>query len=153
MKIFLKLVMENRVSRKFEWSVCMEIARLQDFAPNTQGLLGALSGPQTPCRIERTPFLKFLPTGLPFMKMGHLQKKYSQKWNKKIDWLGACHFTWKILIFFTNFSIKKCPPSPCNFFFSLTHQWRYVICIPVVTFCVLKICIIIKIFECQVETR
>ena len=24
---------------------CLEIARLQDFAPNTQGLLGALSGP------------------------------------------------------------------------------------------------------------
>ena len=34
---------------------CLEIARLQDFAPNTQGLLGALSRPQTPCRIERTP--------------------------------------------------------------------------------------------------
>ena len=43
---------------------CLEIARLQDFAPNTQGLLGALSGPQTPCRIERTPLWKFLPTGL-----------------------------------------------------------------------------------------
>ena len=42
----------------------LEIARLQDFAPNTQGLLGALSGPQTPCRIERTPHWKFLPTGL-----------------------------------------------------------------------------------------
>ena len=33
----------------------LEIARLQDFAPNTKGLLGALSGLQTPCRIERTP--------------------------------------------------------------------------------------------------
>ena len=44
---------------------CPEIARLQDFAPNTQGLLGALSGPQTSCRIERTPLWKFLPTGLP----------------------------------------------------------------------------------------
>ena len=45
---------------------CREIARLQDFAPNTctQGLLGALSGPQIPCRIERTPLWKFLSTGL-----------------------------------------------------------------------------------------
>ena len=43
---------------------CLEIARLQEFAPNTQGLLGALSGPQTPCRIERTPLWKFLPTDL-----------------------------------------------------------------------------------------
>ena len=33
---------------------CLEIARLQDFVPNNQGLLGALSGPQTPWRIERT---------------------------------------------------------------------------------------------------
>ena len=38
---------------------CLEIARLQDFAPNTQGLRGALSGPQTPCRIERTPTENF----------------------------------------------------------------------------------------------
>ena len=35
---------------------CLEIARLQDFAPapNTQGLLGALSGPQTPNLPYRT---------------------------------------------------------------------------------------------------
>ena len=43
---------------------CLEIARLQDFASNTEGLLGALSGPQTPCRIERTPLWKYLPKGL-----------------------------------------------------------------------------------------
>ena len=41
------------------WMKCLEIAKLQDFAPNTQGLLGALSGPQTPCRIERTPSENF----------------------------------------------------------------------------------------------
>ena len=29
---------------------CLEIARFQDFAPNTPELLGALSGPQTPRR-------------------------------------------------------------------------------------------------------
>ena len=46
------------------WMKCLEIARLQDFEPNTQGLLGALRGPQTPCRIERTPLWKFLRTGL-----------------------------------------------------------------------------------------
>ena len=45
--------MENRAFRKL--MKCLEIARLQDFAPNTQGLLGTLSGSQTPCRIERTP--------------------------------------------------------------------------------------------------
>ena len=38
---------------------CLEIARLQYFAPNTQGLLRALSGPQTPCRIELTPSENF----------------------------------------------------------------------------------------------
>ena len=47
---------------------CLEIARFQDFAPNTPELLGALSGPQTPCRrsyaSRRTPLWKFLPTGL-----------------------------------------------------------------------------------------
>ena len=48
---------------------CLKIARLQDFAPNTPGLLGALSGPQTLCRevriaSRRTPLWKFLPTGL-----------------------------------------------------------------------------------------
>ena len=32
------------------WMKCLEIARFQDFAPNTPELLGALSGPQTPCR-------------------------------------------------------------------------------------------------------
>ena len=42
----------------------LEIAWLQDFAPNTHGFLGALNGPQTPCRIERIPLWKFLPTGL-----------------------------------------------------------------------------------------
>ena len=41
------------------WMKCLEIARLQDFAPNTQGLLGALSGAKTPCRIERTPLWNF----------------------------------------------------------------------------------------------
>ena len=38
---------------------CLEIARLQDFAPNTQGLLGALSGPQTPFRIDEPPSENF----------------------------------------------------------------------------------------------
>ena len=32
---------------------CLIIARLQDFAPNTPGLLGALSSPQTLCREVR----------------------------------------------------------------------------------------------------
>ena len=32
---------------------CLKIARLQDFALNTPGLLGALSGPQTLCREVR----------------------------------------------------------------------------------------------------
>ena len=32
---------------------CLKIARLQDFAPNTPGLLGALSGLQTLCREVR----------------------------------------------------------------------------------------------------
>ena len=45
------------------WMKCQEIAWFQDFAHNTQGLLGALS-PQTPCRIERPPLWKFLPTRL-----------------------------------------------------------------------------------------
>ena len=49
------------------WMKSLEIARLQDFAPNTQVLLGDLSGPQTPCRIERTPLWKFLSTGLLYM--------------------------------------------------------------------------------------
>ena len=50
---------------------CLEIARLQDFAPNTPGFLAALSGPRPPyarCAIRdasrRTPLWKFLPTGL-----------------------------------------------------------------------------------------
>ena len=54
---------------------CLEIARFQDFAPNTPELLGALSGPQTPFpkstslrttryASRRTPLWKFLPTGL-----------------------------------------------------------------------------------------
>ena len=47
-----------------DWMKCLEIARLQDFAPNTQRLVGALSGLQTTCRIERTPLWKFLPTSL-----------------------------------------------------------------------------------------
>ena len=55
--------MENRAFWKFEWRV-WKFARLQDFAPNTQGLLGALSGPQTP---ERTPLWKLLPTGLSYI--------------------------------------------------------------------------------------
>ena len=38
---------------------CLEIARLQDFAPFTQGLLGAFSRAKTPCRIERTPLWNF----------------------------------------------------------------------------------------------
>ena len=43
MKIF-----KNRTFLKFEEN-SMVIARLQDFAPNTPRLPGALSGPQTPC--------------------------------------------------------------------------------------------------------
>ena len=35
------------------WMKCLKIARLQDFALNTPGLLGALSGPQTLCREVR----------------------------------------------------------------------------------------------------
>ena len=35
------------------WMKCLKIARLQDFAPNTPGLLGALSRPQTLCREVR----------------------------------------------------------------------------------------------------
>ena len=38
---------------------CLEIARLQYFAPNTQGLLGALSGPQTPCLLNEPPSENF----------------------------------------------------------------------------------------------
>ena len=34
---------------------CLEIARLQNFAPNTPGHLGALSGPQTLYRIDESP--------------------------------------------------------------------------------------------------
>ena len=57
---------------------CLQIARMQDFAPNTPELLGALSGPQTPpptvrapriarCATRfasRTPLHSFLPTGM-----------------------------------------------------------------------------------------
>ena len=38
---------------------CLEIARLQDFAPNTQGLLGALSGPQNPAVSNELPSENF----------------------------------------------------------------------------------------------
>ena len=34
---------------------CLQIARVQDFAPNTPELLGALSGPQTPGRKSTSP--------------------------------------------------------------------------------------------------
>ena len=67
--------MENRAFAKV-WMKCLEIARLQDFAPNTQGLLGALSGPQTPCRIEWTPLWKFLPTGLKYSSQKAENAKY-----------------------------------------------------------------------------
>ena len=42
---------------------CLEIARLQDFAPNSQGLLGALSGPQTPLPYRTNPPLKISAYG------------------------------------------------------------------------------------------
>ena len=51
MKI-LKISFENQDFWKFEW-MCLEIAWLKDFAPNTPGLLGAAQGPQTPCREVR----------------------------------------------------------------------------------------------------
>ena len=79
---------------------CLEIAKLQDFAPNTQELLGALSGPQTPCRIERTPLWKFLPTGLIRLVHGY-----------KISWVtGLLHYNIKTIHYFDNrsqeFNIK-----------------------------------------------
>ena len=43
---------------------CLQIARMQDFAPNTPELLGALSGPQTPGRNESNPPQSFLATGM-----------------------------------------------------------------------------------------
>ena len=75
------------------WMKCLEIARLQDFALNTQGLLGALSGPQTPCRIERSPLWKFLPTGLLKAVDFIVQKErlyiiaLTQKRSYKVIWL------------------------------------------------------------------
>ena len=41
---------------------CLETARLQDFEPNTQGLQGALSGPQTPA-VSNEPPLKISAYG------------------------------------------------------------------------------------------
>ena len=44
---------------------CLQIAKMQDFAPNTPELLGALSGPQTPVRNESNPPPQsFLATGM-----------------------------------------------------------------------------------------
>ena len=69
MKI-LKISVEKQDFWKV-WMKCLEIARLQDFAPNTPGFLGALSGPRpftARCAIRdasrRTPLWKFLSTGL-----------------------------------------------------------------------------------------
>ena len=41
----------NEKNQIFQTEIsCLQIARMQDFAPNTPELLGALSGPQTPGR-------------------------------------------------------------------------------------------------------
>ena len=42
---------------------CLEIARLQDFAPNTQGPLGVLSGPKPPAVSNEPPPLKISAYG------------------------------------------------------------------------------------------
>ena len=43
--------MSNEKMELFQTEImCLQIARMQDFAPNTPELLGALSGPQTPGR-------------------------------------------------------------------------------------------------------
>ena len=83
---------------------CLEIARLQDFAPNTQGLLGALSGPQTPCRIERTPLWKFLPTGLNHMAITEWHTLYHTRLTKnvKIKWYWTPPFSIIWCNFFRN---------------------------------------------------
>ena len=43
---------------------CLQISRMQDFAPNTPELLGALSGPRPPAVMSRTPRQSFLATGM-----------------------------------------------------------------------------------------
>ena len=43
--------MKNGKMELFQTEImCLHIARMQDFAPNTPELLGALSGPKTPGR-------------------------------------------------------------------------------------------------------
>ena len=64
--------MENRAFRKL--MKCLEIARLQDFAPNTQGLLGALCGPPPPLPYRTNPPLKIFAYG-PGLYL-HLQNDY-----------------------------------------------------------------------------
>ena len=71
--------MSNEEMELFQTEIrCLQIARMQDFAPNTPGLLGALSGPRPPavtaprnarCATHfasRTPLHSFLPTGMTY---------------------------------------------------------------------------------------
>ena len=90
---------------------CLEIARLQDFAPNTQGLLGALSGPLPNWTNPPLKISAYGPGSTTLMSpiLLHLENKFSllQKGFeiRKIIFCFLCNCVIRVVINQTTFNV------------------------------------------------